>query len=114
MSPIGEGWTALAAILAACALPTQIWRWLGVAIGRGVDPDSDLLLWVRAVATAIIAAFVSNVIFFPSGALADTPLWLRLAAMAFGIAAYLVARRIVVVGVGVAVASLIVGRVALG
>jgi branched-subunit amino acid transport protein len=113
-SPIGEGWAAIAAILIACALPTQVWRWFGVAIGRGIDPDSDLLLWVRSVATAIIAAFVANVVFFPAGALADTPLWLRLVAMGCGIAAYLAARRIVVVGVGAAVGALVIGRVLLG
>lgn len=110
MSPIGDGLAAFAAIVAACALPTQVWRWLGVTIGRGIDPDSDVLLWVRAVATAIIAAFVANVVFFPTGGLAETPLWLRLAAMACGLAAYLLARRVVVVGVAAAVVTLVVVR----
>lgn len=114
MSPIGEGWAAVIAILAACALPTQVWRWMGVALGRGVDPDAEILHWVRAVATAIIAAFVAKVLVFPSGGLADTALWLRLAATAFGIAVYLLAGRIVVVGVFAGVLALGLGRLGFG
>lgn len=110
MSPIGEGWAAAAAILFAAAMPTEVWRWLGVALGRTIDPDSAVLGWVRAVATGIIAAFVAKVVFLPTGALAATPLWLRLLALAVGIAAFALGGRIVIVGCGAAMVSIALGR----
>jgi len=53
---------------------------------------------VKAVATALIAALVSKFVFFPTGAMAEVPLWLRAGAMASGFAAYLIARRSMVAG----------------
>ena len=37
-------------------LPNEVWRMLGLWLGGGVDEGSELLVWVRAVATAILAA----------------------------------------------------------
>jgi branched-subunit amino acid transport protein len=110
MSPIGDGWHAFLAILAAAVLPTAVWRWIGVALGRRIDPESEVLHWVRAVATAIIAAFVGRVVFFPTGGLAGTPLWLRLLAMAIGIAIILRGRQLLVPGVAAGIVTLIVGQ----
>jgi branched-subunit amino acid transport protein len=112
MSPIGEGWPALAALLFAAILPTEVWRWAGLVVGRRVDPNSAALDWVRAVATAIIAAFVARVVFFPPGGLAEVPLWLRLAAMAGGGAVYAASRGFVFLGVGAAVLVLMIGQTA--
>lgn len=109
MSPIGEGIVAFGAILLGAVLPTEIWRWLGTAVGRGINADGEVLQWVRAVATGVIAAFVSHVIFIPAGALAHTPLWLRLTAVAIGVIAYAVGRRLVFVGVGAGALTVIVG-----
>lgn len=114
MSPIGDGFGAALVIIAACALPTQVWRWFGVAVGAHVDANSEVLHWVRAIATAIIAAFVAKVLVFPTGALADAPLWLRLTAAGVAIAAYAAARRLVVVGVFAGMATLVIGRMLTG
>lgn len=107
MSPVGDGLFGALAILAACAFPTQVWRWIGVAVGARIDPDGEMLHWVRAVATAIIAAFVAKTLLMPSGGLADVPLWLRLGATALALAAYALSGRAIVVGVGVGVGALV-------
>jgi hypothetical protein len=48
-------WNALLVLLIAGFLPNEIWRMLGLWLGGGVDEGSELLVWVRAVATAILA-----------------------------------------------------------
>jgi hypothetical protein len=79
-----EGWSGLAFVLVAGFLATDIWRVLGVYASAGIDEDGELFRWVRAVATALVAALVTRIVFFPPGALADTPLILRAAAFAAG------------------------------
>ena len=51
-------------------LPSEVWRWLGLVLGRGLDEKSEIILWVRGVATALIAAVVARIIFIPPGTLA--------------------------------------------
>ena len=87
-----------AAWIIACMVPagmavTYIWRFLGVMAVAHIDPESDLLLWVRAVSTALVAALVMRIVIAPSGVLADISLISRLAAMAVGIGAFYLARR---------------------
>jgi branched-subunit amino acid transport protein len=110
VSPIGEGWWAVFAIVAGAFLPTEVWRWLGVALGARINAGSEALVWVRAVATGIIAAFVAKMVFVPTGTLAETPLWLRLLALGAGIGAYALTRRLVVAGAAVARAVLAIGQ----
>ncbi|HWV43710.1 AzlD domain-containing protein [Pseudorhodoplanes sp.] len=90
-------------------LPNEIWRWLGFALARGVDEGSELLVWVRAVATAVLAAVIAKLIFFAPGALASVPLSVRLSAMAAGFVAFTLFRRSVFAGVAVGEAVLIAG-----
>ncbi|WP_026381584.1 AzlD domain-containing protein [Afifella pfennigii] len=94
-------------ILLAGTLATDIWRWLGVLVGARLREDSDLLLWVKAVATALVAAVIGNLIFAPSGALAEVPLAIRLGAAACGYLAFWLARKNVLIGVLAAEAALI-------
>ena len=89
-------------------LATDIWRWLGVLLGNRIAEDSVVLIWVRAVATALVAAVVSRLILFPSGALAATPMGLRIAAT-LGFIAFLIFGQRIIVGVLVAEAALLVG-----
>lgn len=88
----GAHWPYLA-VFAFAFLPTEIWRWLAVLFARRIDPDSPVLEWVRAVATALLAGVVAKLIFTPPGALAALPLWLRLAALATGLAVVIYDRR---------------------
>jgi Branched-chain amino acid transport protein (AzlD) len=93
-------------------LPSEVWRWLGMLLGRGLDEDSEIVLWVRAVATALIAGVVARIVLIPPGALATVPLGVRLAAIGCGFLAYLIVRRSPFVGVLAGEAVLIVGALA--
>jgi len=102
-------WWPFFFILVAGCLATYAWRFLGVYFGGRLDEGSELLVLVRAVATALVAAVIGNLVVFPSGALADAPLVLRIGAAAGGFVAYLVIRRSVLLSIVVAEAILIAG-----
>jgi len=76
------------ALLAAGFAVTYVWRLAGVVLVKRIDPQSPMLQWVRAVATALVAALVARMIFFPTGFLANTTLSARLAALACGLLAW--------------------------
>lgn len=97
------------AILVGAALPTQVWRWLGVLLAGRMDDRSDVLVFVKAVATALVAAVIADLILNPSGPLATTPVALRVGAAAGGFATYLVAGRRLAVGIAAAEAVLVGG-----
>jgi len=80
-------------------LPAEIWRLFGVLIGRGIDEESEILVWVRAVATAVLAGVIAKIVFFAPGSLAGVPLSARLIAILCGFLAYLAVRRSVFAGV---------------
>jgi hypothetical protein len=90
-------------------LPNEIWRALGLVLARGLNEKSEIVLWSRAVATAILAGVVAKLILFASGELAAIPLAVRIGAAVAGFAAYLAVRRSLFVGVAVAEAALIAG-----
>ena len=95
-------------------LPSEIWRWLGMVLGRGLDEESEVILWVRGVATALIAGVVARIVLIPPGALAAVPLSVRLAALAAGFFAFLLVRRSAFAGVVVGEAVLVAGALAFG
>ena len=108
-----ELWPYLVLLLVGF-LPNEIWRVLGLVLSRGIDESSDLLLWVRAVAIAILAGVIAQLILFSSGALATIPLPLRLGAAIAGFVAFLLIRRSVFAGVLVGEVLLIVSSVLAG
>ncbi len=95
-------------------LPSEIWRWLGILLGRGLDEESEVILWVRAVATALVAGVVARILLFPPGALASVPLAVRLVAITAGFLAYFFVRKSPFAGVIVGEAVLIAGAAAFG
>lgn len=101
------------ALLLIGFLPSEVWRWLGLLFGRGLDENSEIILWVRAVATALVAAVVARIVLFPPGALAAVPVEVRLAALGLGFLAFVVFRRSAFAGVIVGEAVLIGGAAAL-
>ena len=84
------------------------WR----AIGCGRIPKH--LNWVRAVATALVAAVIAKLILYPTGVLEQSPLWLRLGAVAAGAVAFFIARQKPAIGIATAIGVLAVGLYALG
>ncbi len=105
---VGDWWPYVV-ILVAGWLATDIWRWLGVVAGNRLAEGSEALLWVRAVATALVMAVTAKLIVFPTGSLEHTPLWMRLGAAGIGFLAFLLAGERVVVGVVVSLALLALG-----
>lgn len=100
-------------ILIAGFLATEMWRWIGVLVGARLDEASPMLGWVRAVATALVAGVIAKMLLSPGGSLAETPVMLRVAGAAIGLAAYLVGGRRLVVGVSAAEVVLIAGWLAM-
>lgn len=94
-------------------LPNEIWRAMGLVLARGVDASSELLVWVRAVATAVLAAVIAKLILFAPGTLATVPLALRIAALVAGFVGFLLLKRSVFAGVAVGEAVLIAGAILL-
>ena len=92
-------WHALLVLLLAGFLPNEVWRMIGLWLGAGVDEGSELLVWVRAVATAILAGVIAQILIQPPGALASVPDWLRYAAVAGGCLVFIVTRRSIFAGV---------------
>lgn len=90
-------------------LPNEVWRVLGLVLARGLNEDSEIVIWARAVATAIVAGVIAKLIVFPPGALLSIPLTVRVAATICGFIAFLAVRRSVFVGVAVGEAALLLG-----
>jgi Branched-chain amino acid transport protein (AzlD) len=95
-------------------LPSEVWRWLGIVVGRGLDENSEIILWVRGVATALIAGVIARIVFIPPGALASVPLSVRLVALGGGFLAFLLIRRSAFAGVVAGEALLIAGALLFG
>ena len=105
MTFLQDGTGGYLSLVLAGVLMTECWRWLGALVGSRLAIDGPLFQWVRAVATALVAAMVSRMLLFPAGAMAGVPLALRLTAFAAGLAIYFVSRRNI--GAGVLGAALV-------
>lgn len=109
-----DPWWPYAFILLAGIVPTEAWRSLGVLAAGRLDEGTPAFTWVRAVATALVAAVIAQLVVFPTGVLAGAPLWLRVGAAAVGFAAMEAAGRRGWVGIVAGEAGLGAGLLALG
>ena len=98
MSGIGELSPYLVLVLVGF-LPNEIWRWLGLGLVRGLNEKSEIVVLARAVATAILAGVIAQIMVQPPGALASVPDWLRYAAVAVGCIVFILTRRSIFAGV---------------
>lgn len=110
---IGD-WHALGVLLIAGVIPNQIWRMLGLWFGGGLDEGSELLVWVKAVATAILAGVIAQIVVEPPGALASVPDGLRYGAVVVGFVAFMLARRSIFAGVLCGELAMLAGKWWLG
>lgn len=85
--------------LAAAAAATYGWRFLGVLASRRISVESPLILWIRAVATALIAALVVRFVYAPSGLLAQTAFLSRAVALPAAVISYFAFGRRIEAGV---------------
>ena len=114
MSVLSGEYAAYLALLLAGFLPNEVWRWLGVIFARGLDESSEILVWVRAVATAILAGVIAKLTVFAPGVLATVPTSVRVAAVLIGFLGFLAIRRSVFAGVIVGEIALVVGALLFG
>lgn len=114
MSALSGEMAAYLALIVAGFLPSEVWRWLGVVFARGLDEDSEIVVWVRAVATAILAGVIAKLTIFAPGVLATVPTPVRLGAVAIGFVAYVLLRRSVLAGVIAGEVALTLGALLVG
>ncbi len=110
---MGDWWPYFLLIVVGF-LPNEVWRMLGVVASRGLDEESELIIWVRAVATATLTGVVSKIVVFAPGALGTVPLGVRIGAVAAGVAAFLLARQSVFAGLVTGVLAILAGIWATG
>lgn len=101
-------WPYLVVILAGF-LPNEAFRIAGVLLSRGVDEKSELFVWIRIVAVALLATVVSKILFSPPAILSAVPLWLRLFSVAAGLGAFFALRRSLLFGILTGEAVLVCG-----
>lgn len=99
----------IAFILIAGTLATDVWRWIGVFGGKRLSEESEALVWVRAVATALVAGVIASQVLYPGGVLAGTPIALRIGAAVAGFAVFIALRKNMIAGIAVSLAVLAIG-----
>ena len=85
-------------LLGLAVVGTYVWRGLGAAIAARIDPESDLFQWVACVAYGLLAALIGRILVYPVGILAETELWQRLGATAFGCVLFFIFNRNIGIG----------------
>lgn len=95
-------------------LPNEVWRLVGLMLVHGLDEKSQVIVWVRAVATAMLAGVLAQLILSTSGPLASMPVGVRVGAAALGFVAFLITRRSVFAGVLTGEAAILLGTFFLG
>ena len=95
-------------------LPNEVWRLVGLMLVHGLDERSQIIVWVRAVATAMLAGVLAQLILSTSGPLASIPVDVRIGAAVLGFAAFLITKRSVFAGVLTGEAAILLGTYFLG
>lgn len=102
-------WWPYVFFIVAGFVATDLWRFLGVYFAGNIRDDAEILVFVRAIATALVAAVIAKLILYPGGALGESAVGLRLGASAAGFTAYILSGKRVYAGVVVAEMVLVGG-----
>jgi hypothetical protein len=102
------------ALLLVGFLPNEIWRLAGLVLVRGFDESSQVIVWVRAVATAMLAGVLAQLVLTTSGALALIPVSVRIGAALIGFTVFLTVRRSVFAGIVAGEIAVILGAYLFG
>ncbi len=108
---INTWWWPFVFIAITGFLPTSIWRWAGVLLVGDLDENSQGLIFIRCIATSLVAAVIAQLLFSPTGALADVPLFIRVGSALLGFGAFLISGRIMAVGIITGEVLLLLGMV---
>ena len=92
-------WQSYLTILLIAVVAHESWRWAGAFLGRSVQQDDPVFLWVRYVSTAIVAALVMRLILFPAGGLTAVPFSVRVVSVGVGAVVFLALRRNLAAGI---------------
>ncbi len=111
---MSESGVTVLTILVAGGCATFVWRALGVLYAGRLEIGSPVLDWVRAVATALIAALIVRMVIDPPGSLADTDMLSRVIAVSVGAAVFLTVRKSIALGVACSVAVFLFAEGVLG
>ena len=76
-------------MLLVAGLGIFIWRILGVTLSSKIDKDGLFAKWINAVAFAMTTGLMVRIIFFPTGALAQTKMLERLIPFVIGVIVFL-------------------------
>jgi Branched-chain amino acid transport protein (AzlD) len=114
MSGFVGDWHALLLLVLAGFLPNEVWRMVGLWFVSGIDEGSEVLVGVRAVATAILAGVIAQILVQPPGALASVPDALRYGAVLAGFAVFLATKRSIFAGVVCGEIVMVAGKWLLG
>ena len=109
----GSLWPYLVVVFAGF-LPSEVWRWSGVFISRGLSDQDEIIIWVKCVSSALLTGVVAKLLLYPSGALAAVPLALRIVSLAAGMGASLMFRRSVMIALLVGESVLMTGAWLIG
>jgi membrane associated rhomboid family serine protease len=95
-------------------VPNEVWRLVGLMLVHGLDEKSQVIVWVRAVATAMLAGVLAQLILSTTGPLAGIPVSVRIGAAVLGFVAFLITRRSVFAGVLTGEAAILLGTYLFG
>jgi hypothetical protein len=102
-------WWPYVFIALAGIAANEVWRILGVVLSGRLSETSEAFVIVKAIASALVAGVISEVVMFPSGALAAVPLVVRLGSVALGLGVFLVTRRNLGLGILTGEAAFLAG-----
>ena len=95
-------------------LPNEVWRLVGLMLVHGLDERSQIIVWVRAVATAMLAGVLAQLILSTTGPLAGIPVGVRVGAAVLGFVVFLIAKRSVFAGVMAGEGAILLGTYLFG
>lgn len=93
MSALDDGYGGYLVLALVGFVVHEPWRWIGLVLGRNLTVDSEMFLWVRSVAAALIAGLVFRLMLFPVGALAAVSLPVRATALLFAALVFFATKR---------------------
>ena len=85
-------------MLFIASLGIFIWRFLGLILSSKIRKDSFFAKWINSVAFAMTTGLMVRIIFFPTGALAETELLERLIPFLIGVIIFLFFSRTPIIG----------------
>ena len=80
-------------VILVTSFATYLSRFLGVVSSEKIDETSKIFKWFNCIAYSILAALIARMIVFPSGALQEADLWLRLFVVIICIVVYLLSKK---------------------